>query len=87
MDYKFLHKVLNQIVSETRMDYEKGEIQFPFQYSHYFHPNILTPPPQTFHLFTKHCKDIYGLNEQEIEYVWRVYSDDIRYKIKEEKYT
>ena len=30
MDKKFLDKVVGQLVYETIMDYEKGEIQFPF---------------------------------------------------------
>jgi hypothetical protein len=31
MDYKFLHKVLDQIVSETKIDYrERGKIFTPF---------------------------------------------------------
>ncbi len=100
MDYKFLHRVINQIVSETEIDYVKKRMYFPFSTSHsllstslptlmFLHLsstnyNIRSLPPFP---FSKHCKDIYGLNEQEIEYVWRVYSDDIRYKIKEEKYT
>jgi hypothetical protein len=31
--------------------------------------------------FLKHCKEVYGLNEQEIEYVWKEYRDIINDKI------
>jgi hypothetical protein len=78
MDYKFLDKVLDQMVSETRIDYDKEEIQFPF-----------FPLPSLFHLFllllpffSEHCKDIYGLNDDEIDYVWKEYRNIIIYKIK-----
>ena len=88
MDYKFLNKVVNQIVSETRVDYDRKVIFTPFSLPFYL-------PSLTFIFsisssyrsnFLKHCVEVYGLNEQEIEYVWKVYSDDIVYKIKEEKY-
>lgn len=82
MDKKFLNKVVDQIVSETKIDYDRKEIVTPL------HPIPLTynstthnPLPLT-SFFSRHCRDVYGLNEQEIEYVWGVYSDDIRYKIK-----
>ena len=91
MDYKFLHKVLDQLVYETRIDYGMEEISSPFSSFSYRSPHHLSLvslsylSTRFFH-FSNHCKDIYGLNEQEIEYVWKVYSDDIIYKIKEEKY-
>ena len=88
MDYKFLHKVVDQIVSETIIDYEKGEIQFPFSYSSPFlSPSLLFSrflfvSPSLYLFFSKHCKNVYGLNEQEIEYVWTEYKDIINDKIK-----
>ena len=86
MDYKFLNKVIDRIMSETKIDYEREIIFPPFtsSFSLILLISILSLPP---FLFAKHCKEVYGLNEQEIEYAWRVYSDDIRYKINEEKYT
>ena len=66
MDKKFLNKVVGQIVSETTIDYRgRGKIftpfttfTFPSLYIYYYRSN-----------FTKHCKEVYGLNEQEIEYI------------------
>jgi len=48
------------------------------------------PPFSTFLLsspflgytFEKYCKDIYGLTEEEIKYVWKQYKDIIKDKIK-----
>ena len=88
MDYKFLHKVVDQIVSETRMDYDMEEIQFPFSSRPFSlrRPRFLTsfflsPPHPPISFFSDHCKDVYGLNDDEIEYVWKKYKDDIVYKI------
>ena len=84
MDYKFLNKVVNQIVSETMIDYRgKGKIFTPFSLPFYL-------PSLTFIFsisssyrsnFFNHCKEVYGLNEQEIEYVWEEYKQIIIDKI------
>ena len=84
MDNKFLHKVLDQLVYETRIDYDRKVIETPHLLSSF------TPLPSFSRFFSipfiptsfsDHCKDVYGLNDDEIEYVWKVYSDDIVYKI------
>jgi hypothetical protein len=75
MDKKFLNKVIDQIVRETRMDYGMGEIQFPFSTSPSFSLSLSF-------LFTKHCEDVYGLNDDEIEYVWDNYREIVKDKIK-----
>ena len=89
MDYKFLHKVLDQIVRETRVDYSMEEIQFPFSTSS-FSPLVLSSSsifsffslsPLPF-LFTKHCEDVYGLNGDEVGYVWDEYTQIISDKLK-----
>ena len=85
MNYKFLHKVLDQIVRETRIDYD-GEIQFPFSpfpssfRSPPFSPLISFPVPPL--IFTKHCEDVYGLNGDEVGYVWNEYKQIISDKLK-----
>ena len=81
MDKKFLDKVVDQIVSETMVDYEKERAYTPFFYS--------SSIPSLFHLlfyhyrspFTKHCKNVYGLNKEETEYVWEEYRRIIKDKI------
>ncbi len=69
MDKKFLNKVVDQLVSETKLDYDKEKIYPPFapifpvsiNFNSYNNP------------FSKHCRDVYGLTHQEILYVWREY--------------
>jgi hypothetical protein len=73
MDYKFLHKVVDQLVYETTIDYENDRIFTPLS-----SPSISSFSPSS---FLKHCKEVYGLNEQEIEYVWKEYRDIINDKI------
>ena len=85
MDNKFLDKVLDQIVSETIVDYDKEEIQFPFFLSRFplariLYPHFPLPFPLPF--FSEHCKEVYGLNDDEVEYVWKEYRNIIIYKIK-----
>ncbi len=92
MDKKFLNKVVDQIISETRIDYDKKRISFPFSHSSllnflsssrsFLFPLLFFSYTSTSLLsFSDHCKDIYGLNEQEIDYVWREYINGIINKI------
>ena len=81
MDYKFLDKVLGQILSETKMGHDKSVMDTPFYASfptHLFFAQITTFRPTT---FSDHCEDVYGLKEQEIEYVWNEYRDIIKDKL------
>lgn len=68
MDYKFLNRVLDQIVSETRLDYDKEIVNYPFTF----------PTPSLLHSFSSHCKEVYGLNDDEVEYVWGEYKRIIK---------
>ena len=87
MDYKFLHKVVDQIVRETEIDYGIGEIQFPFRpvtsslLAFTIDPSPLFSSFFSF-FFSSHCKNVYGLNEQEIEYVWNNYREIVKDKLK-----
>ena len=85
MDKKYLHKVIDRLVSETRIDYDEEKLYLPFT-SPRLIPNLaasyipILPPfcPDSFH---KHCRNVYGLNDIEIDYVWLVYVDIIKDKL------
>ena len=91
MDYKYLNKVIDQIVRETEIDYDRGVIESPFFYSLYsslpLFPSSSLPSSSflsfSFSLLSlsDHCKDVYGLNDDEIEYVWKEYRETIIDKI------
>ena len=94
MDKKYLHKVIDQIVRETEIDYNREVLSIPPlhhfipTFSIYQFPNPpLTPPTEAlntsflFYNFMKHCRDVYGLNYGEIIYVWKKYRKIIIDKI------
>ena len=80
MDYKFLNNVVDQIVSETRINYRTDMLSFffdnvfeewvPFDFN--YQKFLLTS-------FYNHCRDVYGLNHKESEYVWGEYIMRIRH--------
>ena len=81
MDYKFLNKVLDQIVRETMLsDDEITSPSFKFSIS-YLRPNI--NPYVSIRIpysFTSHCQEVYGLNKNEYNYVWVEYKRILRDK-------
>ena len=82
MDKEFLNKVVNQIVSETRIDYDQnGDIIYPpftssGVYKSFFYRKLGTID------FYAHCREIYGLKVLEIRYVWNEYKRIIRDEIR-----
>ena len=81
MDYKFLNKVIDQIVYETRIDYDRKVIGTPLHPIPFHYPSPTFIRPTSPLIFSRHCKGVYGLNEQEIEYVWNEYRDIIKDKV------
>ena len=91
MDYKFLDKVVDMIVSETTIDHDEERVYPPNSNdtnSYYFSPSSFpfyhfltthSPLPTFFYL---HCRDVYGLNNEESKYVWEEYKIIITNKIK-----
>jgi len=87
MDKGFLDKVVEQIVSETRIDYntqegdDEGRIYTPFQKPFFLSFSLLSFLLVSFKTFYRHCEEVYGLNYDETEYVWEEYKEIIRVKI------
>lgn len=84
---QYLDKVVSTIIRETKIDNDKREIYVPFFIqgdnsiplsldNRVLYKVIKTP-------FIKHCKNIYGLTNKEIEYVWVNYIEDITSKYDE----
>jgi hypothetical protein len=89
---KYIDKVIEHLVRSTKIKHEEEKICFLFLYPH---PNCLhlysdpffpfrsnssatVLPPLS---FTKYCNNMYGLTEEEIEYVWEQYKIIIRDKV------
>ena len=88
MDKKFLHKVIDQIVSETMVNGETERIKTPFrQLSYSFTLHFQLPSSSSsstsvlLSSFSRHCKEIYGLDKDEVGYVWDKYVQIFRDKI------
>jgi len=79
----FLDKVTDKLVGETGIDYEKNVVYNSTLFVSPTHPYFLTKKPPLA-IFSQHCRDIYGLTEPEIEYVWKEYRKIILNKINEE---
>ena len=79
MDYKFLDKVVEQILSETKVDYVRRGYYVNYPYHSNSSISISQNIPS--YSFPKHCKEIYGLKEQEIRYVWEQYLTIVRHNI------
>ena len=82
MDKKFLNKVLDQLVRETEIDYDGEEVSVPIPLSFNSLIVFLLPPFSYSFSFAKHCKNVYGLNKEETEYVWDRYRKIIKDKIR-----
>ena len=88
MDYKFLNKVIDQIVSETMVNGETERIKTPFHqlsYSFILHFQLPSGSASStsvlYSSFSRHCKEIYSLNDDEVNYVWDKYVQIFRDKI------
>ena len=72
MDYKFLDKVIDQLVRETTIDYDEERFLPPFSIpSSWFSPFLSHTSPHP--SFIIHCREVYGLNKEETGYVWDKY--------------
>ena len=88
---EYLDKVVDRLVSETIIDFDEETLYMPFFNSFHAYPFesyyvlkfFITPsfhsilPPS----FTQHCRDVYGLIGDEIDYVWNNYKTIINNKI------
>ena len=85
MDKKFLNKVVDQIVSETTIDYDEERFLPPFLLSFFLISSLFfvssLSPFSPYPSFIIHCREVYGLNEDEVSYVWKEYRDIIKDEI------
>jgi len=85
---KYLDKVVDLIVRDTVIDYEKEKVytsHLSFS-SYYLSIDFYQSLPLYIHnpissLFSKYCKNTYGIVENEIDYVWDQYRVIIKGKI------
>ena len=87
MNIKFLDKVVDQILSETRINndevytpFTSSPSPFLFLFSSFVFPSFLLNFTSS---LSKHCKEIYGLNKEETDYVWDKYKEGVTTLIKD----
>ena len=77
----YLDKVIEYLLRDTKIYYDIDKIKFPF----YPSPSSFYSFPlftfSLFLLFSSYSKEVYGLTDEEMEYVWIEYKSIIRYKI------
>jgi len=77
MDYKFLNKVVDQIVSETEVDHANKKVKLRFT-PNYTYLDIVEAYIFPYPLFEEHLEDVYGLKKmEERKYVQNNYEDII----------
>ena len=80
---KYIEHIINDLIRDTRMDYDKERIYFPHTPSRLYYsthlPPTFSPPHRS--VFYSYCKERYGLTEEEIGYVWDQYKSIIKDKI------
>jgi len=83
----YLDKVIEFIVRDTKIDYEGKVMKFPFFrfYHQYLFTTHIKSTLNNTSYFKNYCKDVYGLTDQEIEYVWNQYKDIILDRIENGK--
>jgi len=84
---KYLDKVIERIVRDTKIDYKKHLIDYPFysvspniRFEPINYPLYLDTHPMIIN-FSKYCEDIYGLSILETDYVWEKYKSIIKEKV------
>ena len=73
LNNKFLDKVYEQILSETRIIDNK--LYTPFFFPSFSFPSLFLP--SSIPLFSSHCKEVYSLNKEETDYVWDKYKKEV----------
>ena len=87
MENKYLDKVLDQIVRETEIEYDYDRIFTPFSPFSFsckylsLIGNIWNIRTLFHRLLRRHCKEVYGLNDDEVNYVWNEYKKIIKDKL------
>ena len=88
MDNKFLDKVLEQIVSETKIDFNITQDNWISIFTPMVNYQIIfisseNPFKRVFHypMFKRHCKEVYGLNDIETEHLFSSYNRVISDKV------
>ena len=80
MDSKkiYLDKIVQYIIDDTIIDYDEGEVKYPYYSGILLINNGRLPfSVHSFRPFSIYCNDMYGLGIEEIQYVWKEYKNKL----------
>ena len=86
MNKKFLQWTLNRILSEVYLDEGDNKIHFPFLSIDIDHLAILFMDNMEHSIspaiigtnFYDHCRNVYGLMDEEIDYLWSIFKNIVK---------
>ena len=74
----YYNYVVNDMVKKTIVDIDDDKVTYPVKLSIQV---FYDPPFASYgisHEFISHCEEVYGLNPDEIKYVWREYKSTLK---------
>ena len=78
---KYYNFIIDDLVRNTEMDYEKEEILPPFYFfnppSFHFFANSILHSYSIPVTFTKHVTELYGVRDEEVDFIWDLYRNII----------
>ena len=82
---KYINYVVNNLVTQTKIDYDQGKILPPSHFpTHLFsllpHPNSHYPILTTlfFYYFSKYITERYGIHDNDVDNTWEIYKGKIK---------
>lgn len=84
MNTKFLDKVVDQILSETKFNFKYNFMQSPYYYRANLHMNHLIIPYIHIPDLSNHCRRIYSVGKEEMGYVIKEYKKNLYLKMRKE---
>jgi hypothetical protein len=84
MNKVFLDKVVDHILYETKFNFKDNIITTPFQATSNLPMNYLVIPYIHLADFYQHCRRIYSVGNQEINYVVKEYKKNLYLKLRSE---
>jgi hypothetical protein len=81
---KFLDKVVDQILSETKFNFKDNIMETPYQTSSHIPMNYLIIPYIHHSDFSNHCRRIYSVGKEEMGYVIKEYKKKLYLKMRKE---
>jgi hypothetical protein len=89
---KYVYKILQLLLVETIINFKEGTIKLPFYIEPItlpFHRDYILPHLHSYRIITnfeRYVKDVYGLTDNEIEYLRDVYIEKLVEIIKNDVY-